>query len=66
VIFEDYGERSTSKFNTQMNWTRKKSFFKRIFLFQNFVSVDTTQSEIEQATILKSCLMDSHFKDMSS
>jgi hypothetical protein len=62
IMMKDQHPRSTHK----LNRTGKKSFFKRIFLFQNFVWVDTTWSEIEQPSILKSCLMDSHFRDMSS
>jgi hypothetical protein len=62
IMMKDQHPRSTHK----LNQIRKNSFFKRIFLFQNFVSVDTTQSEIQQASILKSCLIDSHFRDMSS
>jgi hypothetical protein len=61
-MMKDQHPRSTHK----LNRSRRKSFFKRIFLFQNFVSVDSTRSEIEQASILKSCLMDSHLRDMSS
>lgn len=62
IMMKDQHPRSTHK----LNHTRKKSFFKRIFVFQNFFSVYTTRSEIQQAGILKSCLMDSHFRDMSS
>ncbi len=62
IMMKDQHPRSTHK----LNRSRRKSFFKRIFLFQNFVSVDSTRSEIEQASILKSCLMDSHLRDMSS
>jgi hypothetical protein len=62
IMMKDQHPRSTHK----LNRTRKNSFFKRIFLFQNFVSLDTARSAIEQASILKSCLMDSHFRDMSS
>ncbi len=44
TMMNDQHPRSTHKLNP----TRKKSFFKRIFVFQNFVSVDTTRSEIQQ------------------